>query len=346
MRAGPKAELRNASTTGASVSAGMPPRSTVAVYRARRYACASFRRRVSAFPHGMIHDPLGRIAPNGVEPPVPGARIRPLASMEDCRACVELQREVWGYGSTDVVPATLLHVVGHVGGLAAGAFSSSGEMIGFVFGISGVTDGVPSHWSHMLAVREPSRNVGVGRMLKEYQRDALAALGIRRVYWSFDPLMAKNAHLNLNRLGARVVDYVEDMYGTTASPLHYGVATDRLVVCLTTDAPAVHVEAANGVHALPVRSAFPRASDASVSDDRTFPPELLLEIPLDLPQVLVDRPAEANAWRMGVREQFQWAMQNGYAVRRLERDATASRAFYLLVRESSTRSPSSTRSNA
>src|SRR2546430_1470730 len=162
-------------------------------------------------------------------------QIRPLASMEDCRACVVLQNEVWGYAGGEVVPASLLHVVEYVGGLAAGAFAPDGEMLGFVFGISGVRHGEIVHWSHMLAVREGSRNTGVGRMLKEYQRVELSRLGIRRIYWSFDPLMAKNAHLNVNLLGARVVDYVTDMYGASDSPLHYGLATDRLVVCLTTN---------------------------------------------------------------------------------------------------------------
>jgi len=91
------------------------------------------------------------------------------------------------------------------------------------------------HWSHALGVRESARNLGIGRQLKDYQRAELARLGIRSMYWTFDPLIAKNAHFNLNRLGARVVEYVPDMYGTTKSPLHHGLATDRfVVVCSTT----------------------------------------------------------------------------------------------------------------
>ena len=73
-------------------------------------------------------------------------------------------------------------------------------------------------------------------MLKEHQRAALAKLGIRRVFWSFDPLMAKNAYFNFNRLAASVVEYVPDMYGTTASPLHLGLPTDRIVVTTSTSA--------------------------------------------------------------------------------------------------------------
>src|SRR3954463_4072138 len=61
-------------------------------------------------------------------------RIRPLTTVEDGRACVDLQRHVWGWDQADVVPATLLHIVEYVGGLAAGAFDQHGALLGFVFG--------------------------------------------------------------------------------------------------------------------------------------------------------------------------------------------------------------------
>src|SRR5439155_9004142 len=164
----------------------------------------------------------------------PAVCLRLLSSVDDCRACVELQRDVWGWDQADIVPATLLHVVDYVGGLVAGAFDPNSILLGFVFGITGIRDGEIVHWSHMLGVREAARNMGVGRMLKEYQRRVLAERGVARIYWTFDPLQAKNAYFNLNRLGAHVVEYVPDMYGVTGSPLHLGLATDRLVVCLST----------------------------------------------------------------------------------------------------------------
>src|SRR5579885_2163713 len=163
-----------------------------------------------------------------------GTIIRPLHAKAEFEACVELQRRVWGFERAEVVPATLLHVVEFVGGLAAGAFDAQGELLGFVFGVSGVRDGMLVHWSHMLAVREDQRDAGLGRALKEYQRSVMGNLGIRRIYWSFDPLMAKNAHLHINRLGAHAVEYVPDMYGSTTSPLHLGLPTDRLIVAMET----------------------------------------------------------------------------------------------------------------
>jgi predicted GNAT superfamily acetyltransferase len=261
--------------------------------------------------------------------------IRPLTSVEDGRACVELQRHVWGWDQADVVPATLLHVVEYVGGLAAGAFDQHGTLLGFVFGISGVRDGQLAHWSHMLGVRESARNIGVGRMLKEYQRTTLAALGITKIYWSFDPLMAKNAYFNINRLGATVVEYVPDMYGTTDSPLHYGLATDRLVVCLETTGRPTVPTLVPARDRLPILTAFPRLSDITVSIGDRNPERALIEIPADVLEVIDRSPATAQTWRLAVRDHFQWALSRGYLIAGVQTDTATGRIFYLVSRASS-----------
>src|SRR5205814_1896676 len=108
-------------------------------------------------------------------------------------------------------------------------------------------------------VRETDRNFGLGRRLKEYQRHTLGAIGVKRIYWTFDPLMSKNAYFNLNLLGAEVVDYVPDMYGTTTSPLHLGMATDRLIVRVSTTAP--DGAAKRPIAASPILTAFPKLND-------------------------------------------------------------------------------------
>ena len=260
-------------------------------------------------------------------------RVRPLTSADDGRACVELQRHVWGFDQGDIVPATLLHIVEYVGGLAAGAFDEHGTLLGFVFGISGVRDGRLAHWSHMLGVLESARNMGVGRMLKEYQRSALASLGITRTFWSFDPLMAKNAYFNVNRLGAKVVDYVPDMYGKTDSPLHYGLATDRLVVCLeTTGRPTSPVNLPAHDRA-PILTAFPRLSDATMSIGDHTPDTALIEIPADILEIIGRSPAAAQAWRLAVREHFVWALSHGYAVSGVQVNADAGRYFFVVTRQ-------------
>jgi predicted GNAT superfamily acetyltransferase len=259
--------------------------------------------------------------------------IRPLHSNAECQAAATLQREVWGQEYVDVVPATLLHVVEYVGGLAAGAFDRDGDMLGFVFGVNGVRDGEIVHWSHMLGVRERARNLGLGRRLKEYQRQRMHAIGATRIFWSFDPLMSKNAYFNLNRLGAEVVEYVPDMYGTTSSPLHLGMPTDRLIVSLRTDGRAGQRSAVLSADH-PVLSAFPRDHDRPVPSNATSAASVLIEIPADILGVLARSTSTAEAWRMAVRAHFQWALANGYAIAALLRDPLSDRSFYLATRES------------
>src|SRR5690554_3674198 len=149
----------------------------------------------------------------------PEVVVRRPATLEEFRACVELQRETWGAGFDECVPAAILKVSQRVGGVTAGAFDGEGRLLGFVFGLTGLERGRPVHWSHMLAVRPEWRDVGLGRRLKAYQREAVRGLGVDTILWTFDPLVARNAHLNLNRLGVQVVEYVPDMYGATGSAL-------------------------------------------------------------------------------------------------------------------------------
>ena len=223
--------------------------------------------------------------------------IRTLRSNEDCQAAADFQREIWGTDYGDIVPGTLLHVVDYVGGLAAGAFDPSGTLVGFVFGMNGIRDGDLVHWSHMLGVRESARNSGLGRMLKEYQRTTLRDIGVKRIYWTFDPLMSKNAYFNINRLGAEIVEYVPDMYGRTSSPLHLGLPTDRLIACLPT-LPREVVRRPAPDARTPVLTAFPKLDDHTVSVREHAPETALIEIPPDILDVLARSPNTARQIRI------------------------------------------------
>lgn len=264
-----------------------------------------------------------------------GFSYRAFTSPEDGAACVALQSEIWG-GAFDHVPASLLRVVTSIGGLAIGAFDPDGTLVGFVFSLAGIRDGEPIHWSHMLGVRESVRGSGVGRHLKELQREELARRGITRVLWTFDPLQARNAHLNFNRLGVRVIDYVENMYGITSSPLHHGLATDRLVVMLPTSGaatgPRPPLHSTNG--STPILTPFPRAGDLTVDIDDTSVPAVLIEIPADLQRLIAGAPDVAGTWRLATRASFLRAIRRGYQVVGLRRDLTTDRAFYTLVASS------------
>jgi predicted GNAT superfamily acetyltransferase len=261
-----------------------------------------------------------------------GIVIRPIVSLDELVACVALQNRVWGEGFSEAVPVSLLKAASYVGGLTIGAFSPDGMLLGFVFGLTGIAEGRTVHWSHLLGVLDTARNLGLGRMLKEYQRTELARQGIPEMRWTFDPLIARNAHLNLNLLGARVVRFTPNMYGTNATPLHHGLPTDRFVVsCATTADPHSTAMPRRVVTASPVLAFDATSSKEANVVRRSRAPVIRLEIPSDFQQLASAAPDLAADVQASVRANLLWALENGYAVDGLHRDAVSSRAFYVLT---------------
>lgn len=164
--------------------------------------------------------------------------VRHCRGIEEMNACVELQRRVWSERDLEIVPNTIFLVAAQIGGHVLGAFDGA-EMIGFTFAMPGVREGKPFLHSHMTALLEPYRDRGVGRRLKLFQREDALARGIGMVEWTFDPLATRNAHFNLDRLGAIVRRGVRNAYGITSSPVHRGLPTDRLVAEWHLDSPRV-----------------------------------------------------------------------------------------------------------
>jgi predicted GNAT superfamily acetyltransferase len=167
---------------------------------------------------------------------LPGARpltpdpieIRTCHGLEELRACVALQKEVWNFSDTDLVPLRMFVVAEKVGGQVMGAFAGS-EMVGFALSVPGTRSGHIYLHSHMLAVRKDHRNGGLGRRLKMLQREEALSRGIELIEWTFDPLEIKNAYLNIEKLGAIARRYNINQYGITSSPLQGGLPSDRLI---------------------------------------------------------------------------------------------------------------------
>lgn len=152
--------------------------------------------------------------------------IRHCASIPEYEECVRLEHVTWG--EDIAVPSAIFVVAHHTGGQVIGAFDQ-GKMIGFTLAIAGVRGGKLFLHSHMTAVLPEFRDRGVGRRLKLYQRQDALKRGIDLIEWTFDPLEFRNAHFNFVRLGAVARRYLPNCYGITASPLHAGLPTDRLV---------------------------------------------------------------------------------------------------------------------
>ena len=265
--------------------------------------------------------------------------IRPLSTQAEYEACVALQHETWGRDFKDAVPASILQVNQKIGGVSAGAFDAKGKLLGFVFGMTGVEDGRIVQWSDMLAVRPELRGKGLGRRLKEFQRKEVARVGGKLIYWTFDPLVARNAHLNFNVLGARAVQYVRDMYGEeTGSELHRGIGTDRLIVAWDVDDAAV---VARKLEVSSARKRFWNAAklvgDAERLETRTkkWVQEgilLALAVPMDIAAIQAENPKLAAKWRAETRAAFQAAFDAGYVVSGFTKDKTPPRGYYLLSR--------------
>jgi predicted GNAT superfamily acetyltransferase len=164
--------------------------------------------------------------------------VRNCESLEDFHACVALQRDIWGEADLEVEPATMFVVAAHTGGQVLGACDGS-MLVGYTLAVAALRNGAPYLHSHMTGVRADYRDRGVGRALKLFQREEALSRDIRLIEWTFDPLEMRNAHFNLNRLGAICRRYLPNLYGITTSPLHRGLATDRLVAEWYLDSPRV-----------------------------------------------------------------------------------------------------------
>ena len=154
--------------------------------------------------------------------------IRKCHQLDEMRACVALQKEVWNFSDADLVPLRMFVVAEKVGGQVIGAFGGN-EMVGFALSIPGARSGHLYLHSHMLAVRKQHQNAGLGRRIKLFQREDAIARGFELIEWTFDPLEIKNAYLNIEKLGAIARRYSANQYGITSSPLQGGLPTDRLV---------------------------------------------------------------------------------------------------------------------
>jgi predicted GNAT superfamily acetyltransferase len=155
-------------------------------------------------------------------------RIRTLTAAQEMSACVELQQRIWGYAPIDTVPDQIFVVAKKTGGQVMTAYDGD-TPVGFSLAFAALRDGRTYLHSHMVGVVEEYQNRGVGRLLKLAQREDALARGIDLMEWTFDPLQLKNAHFNIERLGAIVRRYIPNLYGHTSSPLHAGLPTDRLV---------------------------------------------------------------------------------------------------------------------
>src|SRR6266513_3201587 len=146
----------------------------------------------------------------------PDIEIREVTAIDEYDACIRLQREVFGLPDLEISPRRHLIVSHRAGGWTLGAFVDH-KLIGFVHHLAAVKDDYIFGYSHMMAVAAEYQNKGVGAQLKWAQRERALAESRDFIKWTFEPMRARNAHFNLNRLGVVVREYAVNFYGTDYS---------------------------------------------------------------------------------------------------------------------------------
>jgi predicted GNAT superfamily acetyltransferase len=237
--------------------------------------------------------------------------IRTCLGLDELRACVALQKEIWHFTDAELVPLRMFVVAEKVGGQVMGAFKGS-EMVGFALSVPGTRSGHIYLHSHMLAVRQDYRNGGLGRRLKLLQREEALSRGIELIEWTFDPLEIKNSYLNLEKLGAIARRYNINQYGITSSPLQGGLPSDRLI--------AEWWLKSNRVETLLLTGKNPAIN-----------PQLSIEVPAPIYdwKAAPETRAQARAVQERNRDQFLQAFEQRLAVLGYARDSAGNGKFLL-----------------
>lgn len=280
--------------------------------------------------------------------------VKPLRALADMRQIVDLQRTFWGDDSESVIPAHMLFSLANHGGHVLTAFDED-RAVGVLVGFLGTNMEDPRRpamanlqiVSKRMVVLPDYRGGGVGYRLKLAQRDMAITQGVRLVVWTFDPLMALNAHLNIRKLGAMCPQYLPDYYGTgEAGGLATLGSSDRLAVewWVTSRRVEERIYGKRGFLTLPqylegnaVILNPTRLTDDGVAlpADRAVEPTgslALVEIPPHFPAIVRDNPALARAWRAHTREVLRRLFAEGFMITDFVRDTYQGRerAFYLM----------------
>jgi predicted GNAT superfamily acetyltransferase len=281
----------------------------------------------------------------------PGWKLRLLHTPEEILEVEALQRIVWPGGDLEVVPGHVLLTAAHNGGLLAGAYIGD-RLAGFVWGFLGLdtTTQPPSlkHCSHQLAVHPDFRSTGVGFALKCFQREFVLGQGIDRITWTYDPLMARNARLNIAKLGAVCNTYLVDLYGELHDGLNAGLPTDRFQVDWWIATERVSSRTGGKSSQQPSQTGLLETGalliNPSSDPAQPVPPDraacqaagrstILIEIPADFLALKAADPAHALRWRLSTRAALETLFGQGFTV--TDFVSAANRTAYVLTQEPS-----------
>ena len=247
-----------------------------------------------------------------------GVQIRPVVNPTDLATARLIFDTVWPGQGTQVQQNVLKALI-HAGGYASVAYLGD-EPVGAALAFVGrhFTDRWHVHLhSHMAAVLESHRNHHIGSALKLHQRVWALDRDIDTISWTFDPLVRRNAILNILKLGVDVRGYEIDFYGEMPDAINIGDPTDRVFAWWHLSSAKVIDAAAGRLLPLDAGMLIEAGRDIRV-----------VEIPEDIVELRRSDPVAATRWRLSLRETLTSALAEGFCVIGVERVGN-----YVLYRE-------------
>jgi predicted GNAT superfamily acetyltransferase len=237
--------------------------------------------------------------------------IRECVSIDDFQQCIELERLVWNDDDIDIMPIRLYMISKNCNAPTFGAFTSSGGLIGFVHTSLALQNKNVVYHSHLAGVVEELRHKDIGYKLKLAQRQHALAADVPMIFWTFDPLQSRNAHFNINKLGAIIRTYKNNYYGEGVSSIFDShLPSDRVIAEWWIRSPHVEQVLAGNrpqVHA----------------------PQAIVKIPDNIDAIRARSLEEHVRWRMQVRDDFSEAIEKGNIACGFTRDVEMKSSSYL-----------------
>jgi len=260
-----------------------------------------------------------------------GVHVRELVTTTELVAAADLAARVWKTDDTSQMDASLMRALSHSGNFVAGAFladdsGEEGALVGMSVGFAATRPAASLH-SHMTCTADEHRDRGLGYALKVYQRSWAVQRGFTTVTWTCDPLVRRNAYFNLAKLGAQIVEYLPNHYGTMMDGLNASDESDRLFLAWPITDPD-----------RPARSRLPEPTEHTVVlevaadggphclDDDVD--RIACQVPDDIVALREQDPRSAARWRRALRETLADALTDGYQV-----DGFTRSGHYLLSRD-------------
>ena len=219
-------------------------------------------------------------------------QVRELKSLQDQASGRKIFDLTWALDAGTEITPNLLQAMVHSGSYLSGAFIDN-KIVGAAFAFPATNNGLHLH-SHMTAVLDEYRDKGVGYALKCDQWNWAKKEKYSHLSWTFDPLVRRNAKLNIVKLGVDISSYYPNFYGAMPDVLNAGDESDRLIVSWSTEIDA------------------PKARELITNPK---PDDILIEIPEDIVAIRSKNQSESMKWRRLVREQFMLAFgKNGKVI--------------------------------